>query len=191
MRALRLRRSYSSLNASECGRSQLAPPLATDHRWKRQAPPAGCVGTLCLLLVVAMSTLIPSTSATAQKSQAPRLNGLCWSPEALQSTPNEALIHKKVSEAYVIPPDLKLTPFIVEPKASRMSIRGVILPQGAPKLVAITFDLCELPDEITGYDGKIVDFLRENGIKATFFAGGKWLLTHRDRASQLIADPLF
>jgi peptidoglycan/xylan/chitin deacetylase (PgdA/CDA1 family) len=59
------------------------------------------------------------------------------------------------------------------------------------KLVALTFDLCELPHEIAGYDGGIVDFLRANGVKATFFAGGKWMLTHRERTQQLMSDPLF
>src|SRR5262249_41122467 len=56
---------------------------------------------------------------------------------------------------------------------------------------ALTFDFCEQPGEIAGYDGAIIDFLRMNRIKATFFAGGKWMATHRMRAKQLIADPLF
>src|SRR5215831_4645643 len=59
------------------------------------------------------------------------------------------------------------------------------------KLVALTFDLCEQPSEISGYQGGIVDFLRTNGIKATFFMGGKWMLSHRERTQQLMSDPLF
>ena len=69
-------------------------------------------------------------------------------------------------------------------------IRRVKLPPGK-KLVALTFDLCETRYEVAGYQGGIVDYLRENNVKATFFAGGKWLLTHRERAQQLISDPLF
>ncbi|HXY89377.1 MAG TPA: polysaccharide deacetylase family protein, partial [Xanthobacteraceae bacterium] len=69
-------------------------------------------------------------------------------------------------------------------------VRRVKLPPGK-KLVAFTFDLCETRYEVAGYQGGIVDYLRENNVKATFFAGGKWLLTHRERAEQLMSDPLF
>jgi peptidoglycan/xylan/chitin deacetylase (PgdA/CDA1 family) len=64
------------------------------------------------------------------------------------------------------------------------------LPAGK-KLIALTFDLCEQPSEVSGYQGGIVDFLRQNAIKATFFIGGKWMLSHRERTQQLMADPLF
>lgn len=74
--------------------------------------------------------------------------------------------------------------------APRKSIRRVI-PADGRKIVALTFDLCEKANEIAGYDADIVNYLRSNQIKATFFAGGKWLLTHPDKAMQLIADPLF
>jgi peptidoglycan/xylan/chitin deacetylase (PgdA/CDA1 family) len=74
--------------------------------------------------------------------------------------------------------------------ALRGSIRRVDLPPGE-KLVALTFDLCEAGGEIAGYDGDLVDYLRSQNVRATFFTGGKWFLTHPDRAGQLIADPLF
>ena len=69
-------------------------------------------------------------------------------------------------------------------------IRRVQLPPGK-KLVALTFDLCEQPFETSGYQGGIVDVLRSHGIKATFFMGGKWMLSHRERTQQLMADPMF
>lgn len=59
------------------------------------------------------------------------------------------------------------------------------------RVVALTFDLCELSTKTSGYDYRIVDYLRENGIKATFFAGGKWMRSHPERTAQLLADPLF
>src|SRR5262249_11456146 len=74
--------------------------------------------------------------------------------------------------------------------AQRGIIRRVTL-TGDKKLVALTFDLCEQPSEISGYQGGIVDFLRANRIKATFFMGGKWMLSHRERTQQLMSDPLF
>lgn len=69
-------------------------------------------------------------------------------------------------------------------------IRRVDLPADR-KLVALTFDLCETSGSIAGYDGRVVDFLREQSVPATFFAGGLWLETHRRRATELVADPLF
>jgi len=70
------------------------------------------------------------------------------------------------------------------------SIRRIRLPAGK-KLVALTFDLCEQADDRTGYDRNIVNFLRDQQIPATFFAGGKWLRSHEDKALQLMADPNF
>jgi peptidoglycan/xylan/chitin deacetylase (PgdA/CDA1 family) len=70
------------------------------------------------------------------------------------------------------------------------AIRRVDLPPGK-KLVALTFDLCETPGEMAGYDGTIVDILRSQRIKATFFAGGQWMASHRTRTGQLLSDPLF
>jgi peptidoglycan/xylan/chitin deacetylase (PgdA/CDA1 family) len=64
------------------------------------------------------------------------------------------------------------------------------LPPGK-KLIALTFDLCESGVSAAGYDGRIVDLLRKENIKATFFVSGKWLETHSERAQQLIADPNF
>lgn len=58
-------------------------------------------------------------------------------------------------------------------------------------LIALTFDLCETEGNVAGYDGRIVDFLRAQGVKATFFASGKWMETHEERTAQLIADPNF
>jgi peptidoglycan/xylan/chitin deacetylase (PgdA/CDA1 family) len=59
------------------------------------------------------------------------------------------------------------------------------------RLVALTFDLCEQANERAGYDATLVNALRAAGVKATFFAGGKWLRTHPEQAMQLMADPLF
>ena len=70
------------------------------------------------------------------------------------------------------------------------SIRRVTLPPGV-KLLALTFDLCEGPFEIAGYDGRVIDYLRAHNVPATLFVGGKWLMSHPERAEQLMMDPLF
>ena len=86
-------------------------------------------------------------------------------------------------------PSLALRATGTAPATTRGVIRRVALPKGV-KLVALTLDLCEQPGEIAGYDGPIFDLLRRQAIKSTVFAGGKWLMTHPERAQQLIADPL-
>ncbi len=81
----------------------------------------------------------------------------------------------------------------VQPLAAdqRGSIRSVEPADPKVRLVALTFDLCEQANELSGYDGGIPDWLRAHRVKATFFAGGKWMRTHPERAMQLMADPLF
>lgn len=76
------------------------------------------------------------------------------------------------------------------PAEWRNSIRRVQLPEGK-KWIAFTFDLCERAKEPSGYDAEVVDTLRRNHAKATFFAGGKWMQSHPEETLQLMADPLF
>ncbi len=75
------------------------------------------------------------------------------------------------------------------PKKLRRSIRRVDV--GGRKVVALTFDTGERNNDFAGYDGKIIDYLRDHRVKATFYFGGKWMATHPKRSMQLIADPLF
>lgn len=115
---------------------------------------------------------------------------ICWRPDALHATDGERLTRRNVSGARMhapATPPLTATPV---PAVLRGSIRRVALPPNL-KLIALTFDLCEGYGEVTGYDGAIVDYLRANRIKATFFTGGKWLENHAERSEQLMADPLF
>jgi peptidoglycan-N-acetylglucosamine deacetylase len=115
----------------------------------------------------------------------------CWTSNALTGTPAE-IQHQRAKGPLDIAA-LKQTPLPpvrpVEP-ALRGLIDSVELPADQ-KLIALTFDLCEESGYVSGYDGRIVDLLRAQGVKATFFAGGKWMETHPERAAQLIADPLF
>lgn len=76
------------------------------------------------------------------------------------------------------------------PEAQRGIIRRVLLPAG-DRRVALTFDLCERAVHVTGYDARLVDVLRRAEARATFFAGGKWLRSHPERALQLMADSRF
>jgi peptidoglycan-N-acetylglucosamine deacetylase len=140
-----------------------------------------------LIRITVLALLALATPALAEDA-APRQ---CWTPEALAGTPSE--IKHQPAKGPLDVAALKATslpPAIPVESALRGLIESVTLPPDK-KLIALTFDLCEESGYVSGYDGRIVDLLRAEGIKATFFAGGKWMETHPERAAQLIADPLF
>ncbi|WP_088343368.1 MULTISPECIES: polysaccharide deacetylase family protein [Rhodomicrobium] len=114
----------------------------------------------------------------------------CWSDAALHHRAGDERIQHNVAAAVIAPPKGQITPRPAAGDAGLGAVRRVELPPGSKK-IAITFDLCEQPHEIAGYQGALVDLLREQNVKATFFAGGKWMLSHSERAQQLMSDPLF
>ena len=136
---------------------------------------------------------MPTPDAAAQTlapepvEQSATLLEQCWTPKQLAGKANEIRPRRG---GRIKPPKSEAGAPKPEAIASGGAVRRVKLPEGK-KLVALTFDLCELGYEIAGYDGRIVDYLRKNDVKATFFAGGKWLLTHPERAQQLAVDPNF
>lgn len=115
----------------------------------------------------------------------------CFKLSALSGLSSEAKVTR-------LPEPDRFPPGRLEPEhqlapleaAYRNSIRRVE-PAIDVKPVALTFDLCEGGGERAGYDAAIVDFLRAEAVPATFFAGGKWMRSHEERAMQLMADPLF
>ena len=119
------------------------------------------------------------------------LSGVCWSPEQLRGAPNEKTA-RKLSKVDLEPPGRTAPLTTLPPLAPeyRGSIRRVDV-EGDEKLLALTFDLCEQSNEISGYDAEIINYLRDNGVQATFFAGGKWMRSHPEKTMQLMADPLF
>lgn len=135
-------------------------------------------------LAIIVVVIAASGSARAEPPVA------CFAPDALKATAAEKFV-KRRDHSFDQPGAERVLPS-AQPIAAalRGSIRRVELPAGE-KLIALTFDLCEQRGEVAGYDGAIVDFLRKEGVKATFFAGGKWMRSHGERAAQLIADPLF
>lgn len=114
----------------------------------------------------------------------------CWSKEELAGQANDKKIFYHMP--YSGPPERTLPKHLGPPPSAERkgSIRSVI-PFGNEKIVALTFDLCERANEKSGYDAPIFNYLRKNNVKATFFAGGKWMRSHPEKAMQLMADPLF
>jgi peptidoglycan/xylan/chitin deacetylase (PgdA/CDA1 family) len=139
------------------------------------------------LLTMALCALVFAAPVIAQQRS---LLAKCWAPDALAAKAGENIAQKHNHSFDAPPTDGWLT---TAPDTSDIpfgAIRRVTLPPGR-KLIALTFDLCEQPGEIAGYDGAVVDYLRREGVKATFFAGGKWMRSHEERARQLMSDPLF
>lgn len=133
--------------------------------------------------VLVMAILAAAPASAAQRSG---MLQSCWTPEALTGRPEEKL--PQWTRARTPFPATRMP--AAEPGQIMGTVRRVKLPPGR-KLVALTFDLCESGMEIGGYDGGVIDYLRAQNVKATLFAGGKWLVHHAERGAQLLADPLF
>ena len=124
-----------------------------------------------------------------QRTGAPDLLRACCTPEQLCGSASDKIIKKLASDAS--PPErLTYRKQANLPEKLRGSIRYV-KPHNSEKLVALTFDLCEHANEKSGYDADLVNYLRDHQVRATFFAGGKWMRSHAEKTMQLMADPLF
>lgn len=108
-----------------------------------------------------------------------------WNPEP--AGPSDA---RRAIPNNAAPPDRNMPEHRLQPlpKEEEGNIRSVKVGE---KVVALTFDLCELSTVTTGYNAESINFLREKKIPATLFMGGKWMRTHSERVMQLMVDPLF
>lgn len=118
------------------------------------------------------------------------LQASCFAPEALAASASELKAAKNgpkpaaPSGAVAALPGAPIAPDL------QGAIRRVELPPDK-KLIALTFDLCETRGMVAGYEGRIFDYLRQQNVRATVFAGGKWMRSHPERTRQLMSDPLY
>ena len=124
----------------------------------------GCLVSRVSVIVLAFLSLAGGATAMAVEAQVPEQ---CWAPQELAGTEAELKhIHSRQSldlaplKQVTLPPATAIAPEL------RGSVRSVTLPPGE-KLIALTFDLCEENGYVSGYDGRVVDLLRAQGIKAT------------------------
>ncbi len=170
------------------GRLQRLLPLEGERTCLPRRRPGWTWGGKAVPVFVFMALgLTLSSPATAQDVS---LQSQCWKPQDLAANPDDRLIRKLDGEPDTKPVKRQLMSFVPVAPQLGGSIRRVKIRDGR-KLIALTFDLCEAMGQITGYDGAIIDTLRQNQVKATFFAGGKWMLDHGERSQQLMTDPLF
>ena len=118
------------------------------------------------------------------------LQAACFAPPSLAAVSGENVPFHGDHRFDANSAKAELQPATPIPAELRGSIRRVEVPKGQ-KLIALTFDLCEDRGEVAGYEGRIFDYLRAQNVKATLFAGGKWLRSHLSRTEQLMTDPLF
>lgn len=105
------------------------------------------------------------------------------------STPQDELRAFKNDNS---PPIRTMPKTMLSPLSKEMegTVRSVQISEQA-KIVALTFDMCELARSTSGCNMEIVNFLRQEKIPATFFMGGKWMRTHKERVKQIMFNPLF
>ena len=140
--------------------------------------------------LVASALALAILASPAAAGGAKTLLDACFPSDRLKARAGEKPPVKGIHDFDVPEPERALAPFRPVAADLRGAIRRVSIP-GGRKLVALTLDLCEQPGEVAGYDGEIIDYLRANNVKATLFAGGKWMRSHAERTHQLMADPLF
>jgi peptidoglycan/xylan/chitin deacetylase (PgdA/CDA1 family) len=149
-----------------------------------------CIQSFSILAVLSFLSLFsPFSVAAADPENNPRS---CWSDAQLKGDITDKIIVPSPPETRNVPPK-RTRPTRIDsapPALTAHSIRSVRLPDGK-RLIALTFDLCEVEKEISGYDFEIVNYLRANNVKATFFACGKWMRSHPEKTMQLMSDPLF
>jgi peptidoglycan/xylan/chitin deacetylase (PgdA/CDA1 family) len=145
--------------------------------------PSQHIGRLAARLLLA-AVAIPASLAVAEPAR-------CPVPADLAARDGEKAPQKGNRRFDRSEPARALTPFAAVAPGLRGAIRRVELPKGSRKLIALTLDLCEQTGEIAGYDGAIFDTLRRERVRATLFAGGKWMRSHEPRMRQLMLDPLF
>lgn len=148
--------------------------------------------TVTRLVLAALFLLAASTSHAAACGSEALLRGI-WNDAQLAGSPADRVVTKPWAQPPDHSPPARLTPETILPPVPdglREVIRRVS-PAKGERLVALTFDLCERATNVAGYQNEIINHLRAQRIPATFFAGGKWMRSHPEKAMQLMADPLF
>jgi len=148
--------------------------------------------TICALGIVWASVVHAAADDRPDtENAASTLLSRCWSEAALAGTEKERQSTRNKTRV-----DLDVLRKVTRPSRSpvsaalRGSIRSVKLNEDQ-KLIALTLDFCESNGHRTGYDGQVIDYLRDEDVKATLFVSGKWFESHPERGAQLIADRRF
>jgi peptidoglycan/xylan/chitin deacetylase (PgdA/CDA1 family) len=85
-----------------------------------------------------------------------------------------------------------LRPFAEALPVTPLKGEPVLITRGAPTgtAVAITFDACATKTQGYGFDRPIFEVLERERVPATIFVSGRWVESHPDVMSELVANPL-
>lgn len=111
----------------------------------------------------------------------------CVAGEDKDSWKADKLDERKAIPNNFMPPERLEPENFLPPLKDEGIIRRVNIANGE-RVIALTFDACELATVTTGCDMDVINFLRVNKIPATFFMGGKWMRTHSRRVKQIIGE---
>lgn len=146
---------------------------------------------LPLVALLVMSGCSASMKAPHTSFGSEKLLKSLWFDDQLAGSDND-LARMTLSEPDLRPPTRMKPKHVLPPvSADHQQVITRIKPVHDRKVIALTFDLCERAPHLAGYRYEIINYLRSQGVKATFFAGGKWMRSHPDKAMQLMADSLF
>jgi peptidoglycan/xylan/chitin deacetylase (PgdA/CDA1 family) len=94
------------------------------------------------------------------------------------------------SEALVAPAEPIAPPApVARARGSVRALRPITSIETRDPVVAITFDACATPNQREGFDRKLYDVVKREGIPATIFVSGRWVEAHPDVMTELAADP--
>lgn len=147
--------------------------------------------TLLLIVSVILSACTGTVKIPGDSFGSKKLLNNLWFEDQLAGSDRD-LARMTLSEADMRPP-LRTKPQHELPllDVEKHHVITRVEPYQGRKVIALTFDLCERAPHIAGYQKEIINYLRSEAVNATFFAGGKWMRSHPDKAMQLMADPLF
>lgn len=97
-------------------------------------------------------------------------------------TPDYLAFKKKLLAEFARAPAGRFSEFSRRTRALRGKDQG-------QKLIAFTFDACG--GRHSGYNAKLIDYLRRERIPATLFVTGLWIEKNRETFAELAKEPLF
>ena len=95
-------------------------------------------------------------------------------------TPDYLTLKKRILDQFRDPKPGRFSEFVKSTKKDRNTRQ---------KVIALTFDACG--GRHSGYDARLIEYLRQEKIQATLFVSGLWIEKNKEIFRDLAKDPLF
>ncbi len=129
------------------------------------------------LLTCACTTITPSATPTPTLTETATVTVTLIPTETLPPTPTPTSTATSNPE--------------IAPTFAPIPVNFVTSGSREKPYVALTFDLCQLPESPSGFEPTIVETLKRYNAPATFFMGGDWMRTHPQETLLLASNPRF